>query len=273
MPCLRLPLGDQVNVESSSVWLIWPNQFQTAANFADMDIPLAGGHTGKVTITIICKLQFVKIVTFWLNLPRFFCSIDSMPRTGLSPDEIKSKAIEITVEKMRTSGFDKVRLVDVAKTIGVSHAVLYNHFSGKAELLDAVSGRWLAGIDEELEKICASKKDPIQKIHSWFRTLHRLKAEKVRHDPELYKSFDMAAENQKPVIQRHLQTTQRQMVDLVAEAMDAGKMGKADPTQTARILNEAMIAFHHPKIVAQYIDEDREPLLKQILDVVIKGLK
>ncbi len=196
-----------------------------------------------------------------------------MPRTGLSSDEIKSKAIEITVEKMRTDGFDKVRLVDVAKRIGVSHAVLYNHFSNKSELLDAVSGKWLTEIDGKLEKICASNKNPIQKINSWFRTLYRLKAEKMRHDPELYKSFDMAAENKKPVIQRHLQTTHRQLVDLVTGAIDAGYIGKTDPVNAARVLYEAMTAFHHPKIVAQYIDEARETLLKQTLGVVLKGLK
>jgi AcrR family transcriptional regulator len=199
--------------------------------------------------------------------------MDTMPRTGLTSEEIKAKAIEITVEKMRTDGFGKVRLVEVAKAIGVSHAVLYNHFSNKSEMLDAVSGKWLAEIDEKLEKICSGKKDPLLKIISWFKTLHRMKVERIRHDPELYKSFDMAAENQKPVIQRHLQTTQQQMVDLVTEAMDAGKIGKADPAKTAGILYEAMTAFHHPKIIAQYSDEQREPLLKQTLEVVLRGLE
>jgi AcrR family transcriptional regulator len=196
-----------------------------------------------------------------------------MPRTGLSPDEIKSKAIELTIERMRADGFDKVRLVDVAKAIGVSHAVLYSHFTNKSALLDAVSESWLSRIDEELERICRSKKDPITKIHSWFRTLYRMKIEKVRRDPEPYKSFDLAVENQKPFVRRHLETNQRQMVDLVTEAMATKKMRKANPDQIARILREAMAAFGHPKIVAQYIHEEREQLLKQTLDVLLRGLK
>lgn len=196
-----------------------------------------------------------------------------MPRTGLSPNEIKNKAIELTIERMRADGFDKVRLVDVAKAIGVSHAVLYSHFANKSSLLDAVSESWLSGIDEELERICQSKKDPITKIHSWFRTLHRMKVEKVRRDPEPYKSFDLAVENQKPFVRRHLETNQRQMVDLVTEAMATKKMRKANPDKIARILREAMSAFGHPKIVAQYIHEERELLLKQTLDVLLRGLK
>jgi len=196
-----------------------------------------------------------------------------MPRTGLSPSEIKSKAIDLTIERMRTDGFDKVRLVDVAKSIGVSHAVLYSHFANKSALLDAVSERWLASVDQELERVCGSKKDPIKKIHAWFMMLHRVKVEKVRRDPELYKSFDMAAENLKPFVRRHLETNQRQMVVLVTEAMATKKMRKANADRIAVILHEAMLAFCHPKIVAQRIHEEREPLLKQTLDVVLRGLK
>lgn len=196
-----------------------------------------------------------------------------MPRTGLSPDEIKSKAIEITIERMRADGFNKVRLVDVARAIGVSHAVLYGHFSNKSALLDAVSERWLDRIDAELESICRKRNDPIMKIHAWFLALHRMKVEKVRSDPELYKSFDIAVDNQKPFVARHLETNQRQMVDLVTEAMAAGKMRNASPDRIARILREAMTAFSHPKIVAQRIDEELEPLLRQVLDVLLRGLK
>ena len=62
-----------------------------------------------------------------------------MPRTGLTASEIKEKAIDLTIEKMRANGFDKVRLTDVAKSLGVSHAALYSHFKDKTALFDAVS--------------------------------------------------------------------------------------------------------------------------------------
>ena len=41
-----------------------------------------------------------------------------MPRTGLTALEIKNKAVEATMVKMRQVGFDKVRLTDVAKKLG-----------------------------------------------------------------------------------------------------------------------------------------------------------
>ena len=195
-----------------------------------------------------------------------------MPKTGLSPEEIREKAIASTIARMRRHGFEKVSLVDVAADLGLSHAALYSYFADKAALLDAVSERWLRSMDEELEKIVNQDRDPLAKIQDWFIKLHRLKREKVKHDPELFKSFNLAAEAGKPFVIAHMATMQRLTTALVREAMTAGKLRKGSVEKAAEILREAMMGFSHPKLVIQFLDENREPLLKQTLDTMLKGL-
>ncbi|NUP05173.1 MAG: TetR/AcrR family transcriptional regulator [Polyangiaceae bacterium] len=196
-----------------------------------------------------------------------------MPRTGLTAAEIKKKAIDATVAAMREEGFDKVRLTDVAKQLGVSHAALYLHFKDKTALLDAVSERWLVEIDESLDAICRKQgKEPTEKMLAWMLTLHRAKRAKVLHDPELYKSFDLLANAQKPYVQQHMSTLMAQLVGLVREAIAARRLRGADPDKMAEILWEGMMAFHHPKLVAQHLDEKREPLLRLVLESMLKGL-
>jgi AcrR family transcriptional regulator len=195
-----------------------------------------------------------------------------MPKTGLSPDEIREKAIASTIVRMRRHGFEKVSLVDVAADLGLSHAALYSYFADKAGLLDAVSERWLHSIDDELKKIVDQDRDPLLKIHDWFLKLHRLKREKVRHDPELYKSFNVVSEAMKPFVVAHLENMRRQMTALVKEAMAAEKIRKGSAEKASEILREAMTGFIHPKLVVQYLEENREPLLKQTLEAVLNGL-
>ena len=196
-----------------------------------------------------------------------------MPRTGLSPEEIQDRAVGLAVARMRRDGFRKVRLVDVAKDIGVSHAALYGHFADKAALLDAVSARWLQAIDAELDAYCRSRRAPLAKLQGWCRCLHQRKRERVRRDPELYKSFDAAAELGKPFIRVHLANARRQVTGLVREAMAAGRIRRGDPARVAAIILAATAAFHHPKLVAQFLADDREPLLRQTLAAVLKGLQ
>jgi AcrR family transcriptional regulator len=195
-----------------------------------------------------------------------------MPRTGLTAAEIKNKAIDATIEKMREEGFDKVRLTDIAKELGVSHAALYAHFADKTALLDAVSERWLLEIDESLEAVCRKTKEPTEKILLWMMTLHRAKVAKVLHDPELYRAFDFSTSVQKPFAKRHMEAMNIQLVGLVKEAIAKRRLRDANPEAIAEVLKESMMAFHHPKLVAQHIHEKREPLLKLVLESVLKGL-
>ncbi|ABZ95674.1 Transcriptional regulator, AcrR-family [Leptospira biflexa serovar Patoc strain 'Patoc 1 (Ames)'] len=195
-----------------------------------------------------------------------------MPRTGLTASEIQDRAVEIAIDQIREKGFEKVRLVDVAKGMGISHAALYSHFQDKTALLDAVSERWLVKLDEQQESLVVEKRDPIQKILTWFLNLHRMKLEKVKLDPELFKAFDMAAEESKPFIQTHLSNMRKQMSSLVVEAINQKKIKKRDVNLITEILISAGTAFTHPKLVAQYSAENREPLLLETIEIVLKGL-
>lgn len=195
-----------------------------------------------------------------------------MPKTGLTAAEIRDKAIDVTVEQMRRHGFDRVRLVDIAKDLGVSHAALYTHFADRRALLDAVSERWVTALERSLESICRKDKDPIEKMHEWFQKLYRAKREKLVNDPELYKSFGVAAEERKGFYTSHLTCMELQLRRLVGEAVAEKKLAKYSVDRTISVLLEATTGFHNPKLVAQHVHEKREVLLKQVLDVVINGL-
>jgi AcrR family transcriptional regulator len=174
---------------------------------------------------------------------------------------------------MRQVGFDKVRLTDVAKKLGVSHAALYAHFEDKSALFDAVSERWLLQIDDSLAAVCRKPgKDPAEKILAWMLTLHRAKLAKIQHDPELYKSFDLSSSMEKPYVRRHMETIHAQLVELAKQAIAQRRLRDADPETIAKVLHESMIAFHHPKLVMQHRHEKREPLLRVVLESVLKGL-
>jgi AcrR family transcriptional regulator len=196
-----------------------------------------------------------------------------MPRTGMSPEKLKDKAITLAIQRIRKTGFEKVRLVDIAKDLGVSHAALYGHFKDKSALLDLISERWLTAMDTTLENICNKAGDPVLKLHQWFLTLHRMKREKILRDPELFKGFNLAAEVKKKFVQFHLENGRRQLTGLVKEAMDQKKIRKDSPDAIAQLLFEATGSFHHPKLVAQYLEEKREALLKRVLETLLRGLE
>jgi AcrR family transcriptional regulator len=195
-----------------------------------------------------------------------------MPKTGLTSEEIKEKALQIAVEKIRYYGFEKFRLTDIAKELKISQAALYNHFPDKAALLDAISERWLVQIDNQLELITKEESSPSELIIKWFLKYYELKKEKVLKDPEIYKTFNMAVEMLKPFVMRHLDTLDKQLLTLVQKAISDGEIRAESPEYLVQLLFEATVSFHHPRMVLDHKDESREGVLRKLVEVLLEGL-
>jgi AcrR family transcriptional regulator len=195
-----------------------------------------------------------------------------MPRTGLTQDQMRSAAIDAAEATIRRHGIERTRLVDVARAVGVSHAMLYRLFPDRAALVDAVSARWLERIDHALAAVAHGPGPAAARLRNWFLTLHRLKCEKVRAEPEIYAAFNMAAQSTRPVVRAHLAETNGQLVRLVDEAIGEGALAPGDRQQIATLLFQGTLAFHHPRLVLDTIDQDRQAALGALLDVLLKGL-
>ena len=197
-----------------------------------------------------------------------------MPKTGLSPQQLREQAIDYTVARMRKFGYEKVRLSDIAKDLGITHAALYSHFADKAALFDAVSERFIYDLDRKLTEVCEDKsiKSTQDRITKWFLVLHRANKEKVQNDPEIYRAFNSCAQMDKDFVKAHLSLMETQLTNLAQRAIDEGSM-KGNAAAIAKMLGTATIDFHHPLMVVERIGENREKLLEQILSVLYKGLK
>ena len=196
-----------------------------------------------------------------------------MPRTGLTQAELRRAALDAAESAIRRYGIDKSRLVDVARSLGVSHSALYKLFPDKDALMDAVSDRWLKDVEAELEAIARRRAPAVKRLRDWFLRLHELKRQKVKADPELYGAFDAAATRSRPFIERHLQVMMEQLTMILAEGMAAGDLRRGDVKQVAQTLFQATVAFHHPRFVLETIGEDRAPPLRKLLDLLLAGLK
>ncbi len=194
-----------------------------------------------------------------------------MPKTGLTSDQLKQKAIACTIERMRKFGYEKVRLSDIAKDLGVTHAALYSHFADKAALFDAVTEKWLLDVDEKLAAHCDPSKDPLECITNWCVELHKAKREKVQFDPELYRAFNFCAQIDKPFVQHHISTMRLQLKDLVERAL-VQKLIRGDAQEIVEQILDATTSFHHPSLVVYFIEQDREPALRKLLQVFFRGL-
>lgn len=190
-----------------------------------------------------------------------------MPRTGLTAAEIRTRAIDVALERIRAHGFEKVRLTDVAHDLGVSHVALYAHFENKEALLDAVLERWLGEVAAALESVCRSNRKPRQKLEQWFVSQYAMKRDRAINDRATYAAFETATAAKKPFVKAYLAQRTEQLVGLLEEA------GVDAPSRQAEVLLDGMAGFFHPRLILESAEQNRETELKRVLQTLLRGLE
>lgn len=196
-----------------------------------------------------------------------------MPRTGLSPEEMHDAALEAAEAVIRRHGVDRTRIVDIAAVIGVNHALLYRHFKDRAALIDSVSERWLSRLRRDLDMVATGAGGPVERMRDWLLALHRMLSEKRRSDPELFRSYRQAHDEDRPFIGKHGTAIRWQLAKLVTEAMQSGALADTNPLETAVSLYDATAVFHHPALVDEHAGANREAELRPLVDLLVRGLK
>jgi len=189
-----------------------------------------------------------------------------MPRTGLTPAEIKNRAIDIALKNIRVHGFEKVRLTEVARELGVSHVALYAHFESKEALLDAVLEEWLAETTAALAKVCSSSGKPLPKLERWFIAQYAMKRERALNDRAIYSAFDTATAGNKPFVRTYLEQRFGQLVGLLKEA------GVESAHRRAALLLDGTAGFFHPRLVLESAETNRQAELRRVLQTLLRGL-
>lgn len=185
----------------------------------------------------------------------------------------REQILEAAEETLRRFGPAKTTVVDVARTLGVSHGTVYRHFPSKAALRDAVAEEWLARVSAPLEAIVASGGPALGRLHDWVATLSATKRGLAAEDPELFETYVTLAVQSREVVDRHVDELVAQLTAIVAAGVDAGELVAADPAATARAIFDATSRFHNPVHAGEWADAGLADAFEAVWSLLIDGLR
>ena len=166
---------------------------------------------------------------------------------ALTREVILSAAEEV----LRRHGPAKANVVDVARTLGVSHGSVYRHFPSKQALREAVMQRWLDSFHHELDPIVETGD-----LRRWLHALFDAKRAKALEDPELFATYDALLEDASQVVDEHVETLIAQIAQVVGD----------EPT--ARAIFHATTRFHHPAHAGEWGDPNADADLDRLIDLI-----
>ncbi|WP_053647119.1 TetR/AcrR family transcriptional regulator [Streptomyces sp. XY431] len=189
-----------------------------------------------------------------------------------------------TEDVLRRFGPAKATVVDVARTLGVSHGSVYRFFPSKAALREAVTERWLAQAHDELRLITTETGPAAERLHRWLATLFAAKRRKAFDDPQLFATYMTLVGENSHTVETHIGTLISQIADIVRDGVESKEFHPArtdsstdiDSTTsidaTARAVFEATAHFHDPAHAASWSDPAADERFEALWRLILGGL-
>lgn len=184
----------------------------------------------------------------------------------------RDRVLDAAEDALRRYGPGKTTVVDVARALGVSHGTVYRHVVSKAELLDAVLGRWLSRMSPPLAAIAEEPGPAGDRLWRWLTTLMSLKHDKARTDPDLFAAYALLSADARAIVVAHVEELNQQVTTIVADGMASGEFAAGDPPMVARGVWDATSRFHHPAHAVEWTAEPIEQSFQAVWNLLLSGL-
>jgi len=188
-------------------------------------------------------------------------------------DDTKRLILDTAREHLRRFGEHKMTIVDVAKSLGMSHANVYRYFRNKTEILDAIVDEWLAKVEEVLAPIVQQPESAASRIENVVLEIYRRRRLKLQVDAEVYETFRRIVGSRPDAVAERVRKIDSVFQQLVAEGIAAGEFPEVDPEAAAVALNDATAIFLHPLMTAAFMSETTEARLRNVVSLVLDGIR
>jgi AcrR family transcriptional regulator len=166
------------------------------------------------------------------------------------PKSVKSTRIRILnagEELLRLHGPDELTIVAVAQRLEMSHANVYKYFTNKTELQQEIVERWLDEITKPLKKICEAEDEPAApRIRKWLHELARIRQEKMRSDPGLFRAYLEHPEPERFAEEGHNEEMIQHLTVILRQGEIRNEWRVSGFESVARSLLDATALYHHP---------------------------
>lgn len=187
--------------------------------------------------------------------------------------DTRAEILAAAEQLLRRHGPHKWAVTDVARQLEMSHANVYRHFASKQVLLDEIARLWLHQVSGPLLETATGVGSASQRLRTWLLQLHRLKAAKVKDDPEMFAVYHEVAAGARDVVAQHVSELQRQLRHIISQGGETHEFRALDVEATATAIMQATAPFHHPSMLAAVVDLPTEEQLGRVIDLLLAGMR
>jgi AcrR family transcriptional regulator len=174
------------------------------------------------------------------------------------PDDTRARIIETAEALFRRMGFAKTAVADIAAELGMSPANIYRFFSSKHAIVEAICQKSLAELEAKAWTVARSPGPASQRLEQLIMAIVNYHKDNFLSERRVHDMVLVAIEHSWDVIRAHKQVMHSIAERIVREGVAAGEFEPVDPAVTARQIMRSLIAFIHPVLIVQCLEEHED---------------
>jgi len=188
-----------------------------------------------------------------------------------SSSETRSQILQSAEVLLRRYGNDKLTVMDIARSLNMSHANVYRFFKAKSDILDAIIDEWLTKIEQFVEEIAQRPNSAAARIEAIVLELHRKRKQKLQQDAEVFEAYRHIVEIRPDAAARRREKILRVFQRLIEEGVESGEFAGVDSLKAATVLKDATCLFLHPLLIPTTLNEETDARAKDVVRFILAG--
>jgi len=173
-------------------------------------------------------------------------------------DDTRARIMETAEALFRRLGFAKTAVADIAAELGMSPANIYRFFSSKDAIVEAICRRCLSEVDEKAWAVARSKAPAAERLELLILEILDYHKENFVTEKRVNELVVAAIEDNWDAIRAHKDVLRNVTELILRDGIAAGEFEALDPHRTADLFLRSVIAFTHPLVVGQCLEDGQD---------------
>jgi AcrR family transcriptional regulator len=180
------------------------------------------------------------------------------PQVRTRPDDTRARIIDTAEALFRRLGFAKTTVADIAAELNMSPANVYRFFASKNAIVEAICKKCLSEVEEKAWTVARSKAPAAQRLERLILEILAYHKENFVTERRVNELVVAAIEQSWDTIRAH-KDAMRNVVELILrDGIAAGEFEPVEPRETAELIMRSVVAFTHPLLVGQCLEEGED---------------
>jgi AcrR family transcriptional regulator len=180
------------------------------------------------------------------------------PQVRTKPDDTRARIMETAEALFRRLGFAKTTVADIAAELSMSPANVYRFFASKNAIVQAICKRCLAEVEERAWAVARSKAPAGERLERLVLEILAYHKENLVTEQRVNELVVAAIEDSWDSIRAHKDVMRNVTELILRDGIEAGEFEPVAPRETAELIMRSVVAFTHPLLVGQCLEEGQD---------------